>query len=427
MSANRKLHRSYEHLWWHRYIVVESIRLAAWRCKRHRDAIRSRLNMSTEENPESCELIFKSMAAELDMENTDLNRQSLVWASRSSWEVYMCLLHAAVTNYRDICRGFPNVAYTPLDEHLNSNSGMVVKLRTLRDKLLHPQNESDYYIVLGELGHTAQQNATDLFVALDELQEQLDGFLEHLNVQLLHSLKEEVDGLSIGERTVYRQKLLLESRNRAKSTGNAEETLKRDRYDQGVENNTSYQNLLIKAPILSQDRLAYVELLVAITGSLMAPFPRKFLSDSTHDMQTPVYDKLAASVLLAGVSGNVVELKKRMPDHVMRNRRGILDLLIRSLVIFNESYTPLIAEYQTVFPGKPLATIISDYDLFKEAIRRTTPSQPDAIMERAMLWGGVYLIAQSLLAEPLRIYLDARASNPQLPSMKINSSQLHDA
>ena len=71
-------------------------------------------------------------------------------------------------------------ASSPLEKWLQCHDELIQYLRTVRDKLLHPLNESNYADSLSGIGMAARHVAPDLFLALEQLQNQLDDFLDPL-------------------------------------------------------------------------------------------------------------------------------------------------------------------------------------------------------------------------------------------------------
>ena len=81
------------------------------------------------------------------MEQTEANRWVLGWSSRASWEVYMCLLYAGIEQYRNVSGEFRDISFEPLEKWLQCHDELIQYLRTVRDKLLHPPNESYQFAI----------------------------------------------------------------------------------------------------------------------------------------------------------------------------------------------------------------------------------------------------------------------------------------
>ena len=91
------------------------------------------------------------------MEQTEANRWVLGWSSRASWEVYMCLLYAGIEQYRNVSGEFRDISFEPLEKWLQCHDELIQYLRTVRDKLLHPPNESNYVDSLSGIGMAARK------------------------------------------------------------------------------------------------------------------------------------------------------------------------------------------------------------------------------------------------------------------------------
>ena len=188
MTVTRNLLRNYTKLWWHRCLPVEAMRSIAFRNRDHFFVTSVRLGVSNRADPEATAYIFDKMLQDQGREQTEEERWVLGWASRASWEVYMCLLYALVEQYKRIRRDHPSVAYQPLDDYLQSHEALVDRLQAVRDKLLHPLKRVDYLDSLSNLGRAARHASDDLYLALEQLQNQLDDFLERLREVLHESL-----------------------------------------------------------------------------------------------------------------------------------------------------------------------------------------------------------------------------------------------
>ena len=57
----------------------------------------------------------------------------------------------------------------------------------------------------------------------------------------------------------------------------------------------------------------------------------------------------------------------------MEHRSGILELLVRSITIFNETHVAIAARYKLVFPDLSFEQIMADEQLFEEAMRQKHP------------------------------------------------------
>ena len=428
MRVNRSLVGEFEKLRWHRCLVVEAMREIAFRNRDHFYVASVRLGLSDRADSEAVTLIFDKMLEDQEVKPTEANRWVLGWANRGSWEVYMCLLHSLVEDYERMRRTHPSAAFAPLDDFLQLNEELVEELKAVRDKLLHPQSRTDYNSKLGSLGNAARQVAPDLYFALEELQSHLDDFLEQLQGVLQQALGEEVAELPPGEMAVYFQRFMQEVRSLAESTGNTDLLADMDRKSGEME---AHRQVILshmdKDSSLDDVPLGRIERLEATRSAINLPLPKRPYAKSADSVQTPVVLDLVIWVMAASRGGQVATLEQRLTPSLMEHRGGILELLVRSITIFNETHVAIAARYKLAFPDLSFEQVIADEELFEEAMRQSIPTDAGAEWERAMLETAPFSIALALLAEPLRIYRDVIRNTPELSRNEIDSDTLDQA
>ncbi len=428
MSVNRRLLSHYKKLRWHRCLVVEAMRVIAFRNRDHFYVSSVRLGVSDRVDSEAVALVFDKILQDQGVEPSEADRHVLGWASWGSWDVYMCLLHSLVEDYERVRCDHPSVVFPPLDDFLHSHQELVEELRAVRDKLLHPLKRADYQDSVGNLGIAARQVAPDLFLALEQLQGQLDDFLERLREVVLESLKNEVENLPPDEVAVYIHRYKEEIRFRAKRAGNAEVLADMDRQSGGLaafeQIIRSYLSADFSLDTVGMGRIARLE---ETRNALSLPLPKRPYYKSADSVQTPVDANLAGWVLMSSFGGQAAILEQRLPANVMQHRGGILELLVRSVTIFNETRAAAFARYNTAHPDVPIETVMVDEESFMEAMRRSTPTDTDAELEQAMVEATQCGIALALLAEPLRIYRDLIRDTPELGREEIDSDTLDEA
>ena len=97
-----------------------------------------------------------------------------------------------------------------------------------------------------------------------------------------------------------------------------------------------------------------------IRATLLLPLPKRPYDKSTESVQTPVDDKLAPFMRLAtraAASTWPADAGQLLPENVMRNRVKIIELLIRSISMCNESYVAIIADYKSEFPNTSIEAL----------------------------------------------------------------------
>ena len=348
---DRSLLRRYTQLRWHRCLLVESMRAVAFRNMDHLYVTRVALAVSDWTDPDGSDRVSDKMLLDQEMDQTKENRWVLGWASRASWEVYMCLLYAGIEQYRKALRDYPAISFGPLEEWLQCHEELVEHLRAVRHKLLHPLNDSDYFNSLGGIGIAARHAAPDLFLALELLQNQLDNFLEHFRTFLQQSLKEEIAELSGEEMVVFFRGRAEKLDSFTDASMSAEVQTNRRSFLDQVE---AMERLLAVSAgselTLTSAQSRRVNRLEEAEDDLRLRLPKRPYHKSKDSVQTPVVPQLSVWVLLASFGGQVTQFEERFPSWVLRHRSGFLELLVRSLTISNETLVAIVSRFRAVFP-----------------------------------------------------------------------------
>ena len=399
--------------------------MIAFRNMDHRFVTRVALGISDWIDPDCEDRIFDKMLLDQGMDQTQENRWVLGWASRASWEVYMCLLYAGIEQYRNVSRDNPDIRFDPLEDYLQRNKKLVEHLRNIRDKLLHPLKSTDYPDNLREIGIAATQTYPDLFLALEHLQNQLDDFLGHFRDILNKSLGDEIENLPGEEMVAYFHAVAQELTSLTEaSTSVGAHTSMRCWLDllEGIE------QLLQLDPgsdlALTGAQLNRVNFLKETQDALSPHLPKRPFQKSNDSVQTPVVPQLSAWVLLSSFGGRVAELEERLPSRVLRHRSGLLELLIRSITIYNETHVAIESRFREVFPNVPFENLARNEELWQEASRQSIPTESNADLERAMLEVAPFSIALALLTEPLRIYHQSTQQRPEFLRREIDNDAL---
>ena len=403
------------------------MREVAFRNMDHVYATRVALGVSDLTDPDSSKRVFDKMLLDQEMEQTEENRWVLGWASRASWEIYMCLLYAGVEQYRKVSADYPDIRLVPFEEWLQRHDDLVQHLRSVRHKLLHPLSDTDYLDGVGRIGVAARHAAPDLFLALEQLQNQLDDFLEHFRKCLQKSLGEEIGGLPGKEVVAYfrgRAKRLVPLIETSMST---EVQVSRRRTLDGLK--AIEQSLGLDAGsdlTLTNAQLRRLGRLEQAEDQVGARLPRRPYHKSNDSVQTPLTPQLTTWALLASFGGQVAKLEEQFPNWVLRNRSGFLELLIRSLTIYNETHVALVSRFRAIFPSLPMEAIAQDEELWQEASSRSIPQESGAELDQAVLESMSYRVALGLLAEPLRIYSQLARQNSELVRQEIDVKNLDE-
>ena len=98
-------------------------------------------------------------------------------------------------------------------------------------------------------------------------------------------------------------------------------------------------------------QLRRVNRLEEAEDELVLRLPTRAYQKSTDSVQTPVVPQLSVWVLAASLGGQVAQLEERFPSWVLRHRSGLLELLVRSLTVYNETQVALVSRFRAVFPN----------------------------------------------------------------------------
>ena len=411
MSVNNNLMQSYTKLRLHRCVILEGVRVIAFRNMDHLYTTRVRLQAMDWGDSEAMARVQKKMLEHQGLEQTEANRSALVWASRAAWEIYMCLLYAEIQHYRAVSKKHPNIRYEPLDSYLKLHEALIEHLQSVRDILLHPLNETSYYDSLRQFSIEAGQTAPDIFLALERLQSLLDEFLESFRGALLESLVDEIVSRPDAATSEYHRRLKERARvlMDASTSGESVESKEaREKWSDGVE---AIDGILDQIPghdlAPSARQIQRVERWERIRETLLLSLPKRPYDKSTESVQTPVDDKLAPFMHLATLATDSTwpaDAGQLLPENVLRNRVKIIELLIRSISMCNESYVAIIADYKFKFPNTSIEVLFQSEESFQEAMSQVLSSELNKNIEQAMVKVAPSTVAIALLAEPLRIH-----------------------
>ena len=106
--------QNYRKLRLRRCVIVECVRVIAFRDMDHLYTTRVQLGVIDWGDPEAMARVQNTMLEDQGLDQIEANRPALVWASRVPWEIYMCLLHAEIEHYEAVSQKYPNVKYEPL-------------------------------------------------------------------------------------------------------------------------------------------------------------------------------------------------------------------------------------------------------------------------------------------------------------------------
>ena len=408
MSVDNNLVQNYRKLRLHRCVIVEGVRVIAFRNMDHLYTTRVRLRAMDWGDAEAMTRVYNKMLEDQGLDQTEANRSALVWSSRAAWEIYTCLLYAEIEHYSAVAHRHPSIRYEPLDSYLKSHEALIEQLENVRDKLLHPLKETSYEDSLRQFGIEARQTAPDMFLALERLQSLLDEFLEYFRGALLESLAGETVSQSTAATFEYYRRLKERARSLMDASTSVESAKAIQQWLDQLAESESILGLTEEPDIaLSARQLQRVEQWEEIRETLFLPLPQRPYHKSADSVQTPLDDKLAPFMRLATQAAGsrwLADAGQLLSANVVRNRGKIMELLIRSISMFNESYVATIADYKSEFPNTSIEALFQSEESFKEAMSQVIPSESYSDIEQAVVKVAPTTVAIALLAEPLSIH-----------------------
>ena len=412
MSIDNNLVQNYRKLRLHRCVIVEGVRVIAFRNMDHLCTTRVRLQAMDGGDAEAMTRVYNKMLEDQGLDQTEDNRLVLLWASRAAWEIYTCLLYAEIEHYSAVAHRHPNIRYEPLDSYLKSHEALIEQLENVRDKLLHPLKETSYDDSLRRFGIEARQTAPDMFLALEHLQGLIDQFLESFREALLASLVDETVSQPDAATFEYFRRLRELERALMDASVSVESDELKEAREKWMDEAEEFDGILDQIPghdlALSAQQIQRVERWERIWKTLLLPLPQRPYDKSADSVQTPLDDKLAPFMRLATRAAGSrwpADAGQLLPANVVRNRGNIMELLVRSISMFNESYVATIADFKSEFPNTSIEALFQSEESFKEAMSQVIPSERSySDIEQAMVKAAPTTVAIALLAEPLRIH-----------------------
>ena len=418
-NIDSSLLKYYSRLRDHRCGITEGIRVIAFRNMDHLTTVSQQLGITGRIDEDSYSRVQDRMLEDQGLEKTDASLWWLGYATLIPWEIYMCLLYAEIENYKLVLRKHSSLVYQPLEDYLASHQAVVQSLEDARDALLHPL-KADYGEAVRRFMDGANLTAPDYRIALVEVQSIVDDYLECLRDSLIESVLEEAEALSL-------EQLYEQCRNQV--AGLTSLLAQASSIDERV----TIEKML-QEDIAYQDRFRlYVDPDVDLTpgqqqqlarwqqnmDDLTWPLPKRPYELNPASIQTPIHPELFFFLPRLPTENQESLTGHLLPRFVRERRSGCLPLLLRSLTLFNESYSADVEAITAMFPNTPRNEIIGDDDLRREFVQRAFPLETVGDYQRAVLRTSPFIVAQALLAEPLRLYKQITSDRPELKREEI--------
>ena len=148
-SFNRAL-GYYVNLSYHRDVILEGIRLVAYRNMGHFNRAREKCGTSSINRQENIASVRDQMIADQGLEADTTNRRFFDFITWYPWDAYLCLLYAEIEYYKWYSKRFPELTCAPLNAFLKQHPRAVRYLKEYRDKVLHPGKDIDLDASLGK-------------------------------------------------------------------------------------------------------------------------------------------------------------------------------------------------------------------------------------------------------------------------------------
>ena len=168
---------------------------------------------------------------------------------------------------------------------------------------------------------------------------------------------------------VYFERAMEQTRSLAERSGNTEVLADMDR--RSGEMHSFQQTIrahLAEGSSLNDVALGRITRLEEARNVLSLPIPKRPYPKSADSVQTPMVPKLAAWVLTASFGGQVANLEQRLPANVMQHRSRVLELLVRSIALCNESVSAVVSRYNSTNPDVPFESLVTDEESYMATI-----------------------------------------------------------
>ena len=200
----------------------------------------------------------------------------------------------------------------------------------------------------------------------------------------------------------------------AKSKSVEAKAATRKRLDEWQESDESLALAVEPGFVLNASQRRRVSQWEKTMDGLALPLPERPYLKSRESVQTPIHRELSSFIPAPPTESQPVWTGQALPEYVQRNRSWFIDLLVRSLIIFNEPYTAIVADFESRFPGSSRAEFLDSGETVREFVQGLLPLETGEDYRRAELRTSPSIVATALLAEPLREYRRMTADRPEL-------------
>lgn len=394
----------------HRTGVLEGVRAVAFRNVDHLSRAMEHAGINKFTSEKSVARVQDAIIREQGLQPTATQRWLLGCGLSNAWEVYLCLLLAEVESYRSMRISF---ALTPLDELLDGNASVLEALKILRDKLLHPTKDVLYEETLTRYFREVEDRYPLHLLFAKHLQTLLDQYLRELKDHLFNSFVDEVARQPDNQLQAF---LTREERDLTRGLARATDDFDKKAVEKLLR---EHQELAISmkvdpakrdAPLHKRQWKKVQQLLDLKRLLLVTPMPKSDYHSPTT-VQAPMHETLSSYVPIPPTpDAQDFYRGAHLPSPLDRSRDDYAALVFRSALLLSESLHYADAQLQKLFPGKSRSEIRALDDWTTRFPAPVTPE--DIAIARSESSPG--MVALALLADPLREYRRAVATNPTL-------------
>ncbi len=398
----------YRNLLYHRTVILEGIRKVAFRNMAHLSEAMAYCESTgdTVRDHEWIERIQQKMLIDQGLEDNELNRILIGWATYYPLQVYLALLYAEVEFYQKFCNKSDVLADGVLSEYLSTKTEFISKLSKFRDFYLHPAKDNapaelDLLSVEGSYNHAP------------ELQRHLDEYLDRIRMKIQGSLNSILIGLPEIQRLYCILQFLITNLRRMDDFGDLEgmrHTARQLReLSQRLEEIAASPQACSAKPRQIRAGLILAELMYEVSPS--AP-EQQFMNLGAK--QTPM-TTLMLSPLVSGQAPDSYG-DSRTAFHATENIGELRRIIITASVLINESLT---------VQGKHSLEQLLEYgkSMSEEELENFHWNEVSSQgLQQAREIASLSRVSTALLYEPLRLYGEVNsgthtASRPTLDKL----------
>ncbi len=414
-ATDLALVQHFSHMHHHRCVVLEGVREAAFRNVDHLTRTMRELGTERITTQTSLAKVQDRMLRDQGLQPSASQRWWLGSGALNMWEIYLCLLSAELEAYLSMRSSFPSAE---LDEFIQVNAPVLGRLRALRDKFLHPAKDEAYDGLLRGFVEATEQNYPSHLPFGKHLQILLDEHLEHLKEHLADSIANEVAHLPANalHALLTRKTAMLDKALRAAERATDREAIQRLMDDQKRlidEHKRLGEHLGFdppgKEPLHMRQKKRVRRLFRLMDRMSNTPLPSTDYQSVSNGTQTPIHDNLFSLIRIPrDFQSSGYFLGTQLSSFVLSTQRDYANLVLRALLLFNESYQFNAARLKQAFPSMTNAEILRTPDWSRRMM-------PTCFEDYVRIQSGqsAGMVSLALLADPLRMYAKTVSRRPE--------------